>query len=234
MRDDAMRQPGPCARDRALEADIAALLATIPRANAAELAGHLEADVARVQQALIHMDDAGEVIMRCGWYRLSAAARQRGPGAWERLIADGRAAGLLHTGFDAAAVAGRAPAGVHYLATPYSLEVMRAGAWCSNASLQAGLAAADAAARLAAHGVTAISPIAQAALMVQVAGPGRLAPLDQAFWTRWCRPLLQVSGSVIVPDLPGWRRSAGILHEVTHALSANLPVYLEANAMEGS
>lgn len=114
-----------------------------------------------------------------------------------------------------------------YLATPYTRVVQdENGAWCAERSGLAGLEAARWLARLAVLGVSAVSPILQAVEMVGSGVEPDLDPLDEDFWTRWCAPLLQASGGVIVPPLPGWDRSRGVWHEARAALSANQPVYL--------
>ena len=54
-------------------------LAQMPgqRCTAAEIAAGIGADPDAVQAELHAMDDAGEVLMRCGLYRLSEAAKRR-------------------------------------------------------------------------------------------------------------------------------------------------------------
>ena len=47
-------------------------------ASAAEIAEATKADPAAVQATLIEMDDAGDVLMRNGWYRLSERAKGEG------------------------------------------------------------------------------------------------------------------------------------------------------------
>ena len=54
-----------------------AYLRIIPAASAEMMAGDLGLSPREVQDALHQMDDAGDVILRNGWYRLSAAAKQR-------------------------------------------------------------------------------------------------------------------------------------------------------------
>ena len=44
-------------------------------ATATEIAETIDADPAEVQATLIEMDDAGDVLMRNGWYRLSEHAK---------------------------------------------------------------------------------------------------------------------------------------------------------------
>lgn len=151
---------------------------------------------------------------------------------WGALLATELRAGagsLLNTGMGPEEIAARCRGGLHYLATPYSREVVGAEGWCRVRSIEMALRAAEAGARLARHGVTAIAPVVQAAEMVHVARPP-LDPLDDGFWAAWCAPLLAVSSSVIVPELPGWDRSRGIWREVAWALGRNMPVHVEAAA----
>lgn len=111
-----------------------------------------------------------------------------------------------------------------YLATPYSKRVTRGGKWAHDLSLYASAQAAREMSRLARVGITAVSPIVQAAEMVHsevaegVDGKSRLDPLDQDFWERWCRPLLATCCAIVVPDLDGWEQSEGIYHEVMTVL----------------
>lgn len=136
----------------------------------------------------------------------------------------------LVSGMPSAGVAARFRVGLHYLATPYSkLAVDERGAWCPVRSLEAAMAADGWAAKLALEGVTAISPISQAASMVQIVGPDVLDPLDDVFWTRWCAPLLAACASVIVPPIAGWRDSAGIRREMAAARDTNTPIYFIAS-----
>ena len=44
-------------------------------ASAVEIAETIDADPAEVQATLIEMDDAGDVLMRNGWYRMSEHAK---------------------------------------------------------------------------------------------------------------------------------------------------------------
>lgn len=151
---------------------------------------------------------------------------------------------LLTTGCYPATVArlygGRQPV---YLATPYSLECRdMLGAWSYKRSAQCARVAARAAAALLRAGVTAVSPIVQAVAMVHSTGDFRAAhpggvqfeptidPLDDVLFARWCQPILNACGAVVVPDLPGWDRSVGVYAEVRYALAHNTPVYVYADA----
>jgi len=116
--------------------------------------------------------------------------------------------------------------GLVYLATPYTRMVLRDGAWHFALSVEMQVRAERHAARLAALGVTAVSPIALAAGMCHASHA--LDPLDAAFWARWCAPILAAARAVVVPDVPGWHLSDGIRHEVSEALARNLPVHVYA------
>lgn len=117
-----------------------------------------------------------------------------------------------------------------YLATPYSKVVVdAAGQFRPQRSFVAGQRAAVWARRLAVEGVTAVSPIVQAASMVSAHSafePAPLDPLDAVFWGAWCLPLLRASRAVVVPPIPGWRESDGIWHEVRTALHGMRPVFV--------
>lgn len=170
------------------------------------------------------------------------------PDVWGPLLAAAARGDLplVHAGASAArlgaAYAGRQPV---YLATPYSRAVVDGdGVWNAGLNHHLGAQAARYAMDLMQAGVTAISPIAQAATMLQASGDiahqrGRvvwrhrvdpLDPLDAEAWAAWCAPLLSVCEAVVVPDIPGWDASDGIRHEVRMALRCNKPVYLYAGA----
>ena len=105
-----------------------------------------------------------------------------------------------------------------------------AGHWSLAKSALAATRADRHAARLAMRGVTAVSPIVQAASMCHATA--HLDPLDARFWTRWCAPILAASRAVVVPDIPGWSRSEGVWHEVREALGRSLPVHVYARGVE--
>lgn len=135
---------------------------------------------------------------------------------------------LIHFGATPESVA-REARGMVYLATPYSrIAVDGAGRWSRVESMIAAEHAARHAVRLAALGVTAIAPIVQAAAMCHATHA--IDPLDAAFWTRWCAPLLGQSSAVVVPDIRGWDRSEGIWLEAREAVSAGKPVHVYARA----
>lgn len=220
--------------------EVLAYLRMVPRANAAMIAQDCMLDRDEVQAVLHALDDQGEVLHdETGWYALSArAVRERvwaAEPAWRVFSASGALDGeavatLVRMDCSTHDIASRCAAGLHYLATPYSREVVDyEGDWREERSAELGLRAAQAAAALAAQGVTAISPIAQASGMVAMPfGPGgdRLDPLDAAFWDGWCRPLLQRCDSVIVAPIAGWERSRGVWAEVMTALERSKPVFV--------
>jgi hypothetical protein len=65
-----------------LSAQITAYLSIVPGGDAGQIAadmraiGNRDATLSAVQDALHRLDDAGTVIMRNGWYKLSAKARR--------------------------------------------------------------------------------------------------------------------------------------------------------------
>lgn len=116
--------------------------------------------------------------------------------------------------------------GLVYLATPYSKRATDdGGAFCPYGAASAADEATVYAAALAARGVTAISPIVMAHRMCEDGAAG-LDPLDAAFWTRWCAPLLRACRAVVVPPIRGWRESDGVAHEVREARARGIPVFL--------
>jgi hypothetical protein len=130
-----------------------------------------------------------------------------------------------------------------YLATPYSRECLDVlGAWSHDESDRCAHRASVCAAELLALGVTAVSPIALAVGMINATchhgyraarRTPSIDPLDAAMWTRWCQPLLNVCGAVVVPDIPGWDKSAGIWHEVGFAIDRQIPVFIYAGPDHG-
>ncbi|SDW77685.1 DUF1937 family protein [Roseicitreum antarcticum] len=161
---------------------------------------------------------------------------------WPMLFAAGsrhRVSPLLHLGAGVGRVARHAPAGIQYLATPFTKLVRGpGGTYCATAAFDASARAGLHARRLALAGVTAISPIVQAVEICATrpgigAGAGLPDPLDEAFWADWCRPLLWASRSVIVPAIPGWSKSVGVWREVVWALDRNMPVFVYAGGLEG-
>lgn len=137
--------------------------------------------------------------------------------------------GLLHPGATPASVA-RVASGLVYLATPYSLQATdpRNGRWRRDWSDALARAAALEAVALAREGLTAVSPIVQSAAMCNALDG--LDPLDERLWARWCQPMLDAARAVVVPDIPGWRRSLGVWREVIWALEHNMPVHVYGRA----
>lgn len=151
---------------------------------------------------------------------------------WLDPSAPARRAGLLHVGVGAPDVALRVSGGRPvYLATPYTLRATGAdGRLDPYASAAAADDAARAAAALARFGVAAVSPIVLAAAMCD--HDPCLDPLDDAFWTGWCRPLLDACGAVVVPAIDGWADSRGVAHEVAVSLGRMRPVLVAARGVE--
>lgn len=162
--------------------------------------------------------------------------------AWGPVLAAAQQGDLpgLRVGSSPALVAkefgGRQPV---YLATPYSREVTDSlGAWCHERSRGLGRVAARAAEDLRRVGVAAFAPIALSDAMLRSTGAFvaddfsgvRFAltadPLDEVAWGRWCQPFLNVCSALVIPDLPGWDRSAGIWAELRYALHRDLPVFV--------
>ena len=162
--------------------------------------------------------------------------------AWGPILAAARAGDLpdVRIGATVSSVAkefgGRQPV---YLATPYSREAVDdLGAWCYDRSRAMQRAAAHAAAELYRVGVSAFSPIVQSAAMVHATGSfvgddrsgvrfvASIDPLDSSAWSRWCQPFLNTCGAVVIPEIDGWDRSAGIFAEVRYALQRLLPIYI--------
>jgi len=121
-------------------------------------------------------------------------------------------------------VAARCGGRAVYLATPYSREVVVADAWDWGLSMRASVVAAAQIGRLARAGVTAISPIVMATDACHA--DRALDPLDQAFWSAWCMPLLSACGLVYVPPLLGWARSRGVGAEIEWAIAHRVPVLI--------
>lgn len=150
---------------------------------------------------------------------------------WSALAALARAgrAPLVRFGATPETVA-REAAGLVYIATPYSKVAPGPdGLWDYAASYRAMMAARRAWIRLTELGVAAFAPIAVAA--DQCHESLMLDPLDDAFWTRWCAPFLTAARMVVVPDIDGWRESAGIWAELRAAIGCNKPVKVYAEGV---
>lgn len=157
------------------------------------------------------------------------------PFAWASLAGHDRGQRFRMVSFDAAAreLSGYQP--LVYLASPYSkIAVDGDGRWCAGRSADAGVRASMWSARFADAGVTAISPIMLSVDMCALRVPSlrfadmpplRLDPLDAAFWTRWCFPLLISCDAVVVPPIEGRDRSEGVWGEVVTALGASKTVF---------
>lgn len=161
-------------------------------------------------------------------------------------IVDGAAKGQLQgisVGYFAEKVAwAMGCKGQAYVATPYSREsVDGSGLWSFEASLRCARLAALELDALRVAGMSGVSPIVMAHAMVEFTGQRqsighggsvgfvpRIDPLDDKMWMRWCHPIVAASACVVVPDLPGWDRSAGIKAEVRAAIEAGKPVFLYA------
>lgn len=100
---------------------------------------------------------------------------------------------------------------LHYLATPYTAYPYGLE--------NAFLAACRAAACLTDSGVPVYSPVAHwhpISLFMENKPP--------EFWIELNRPYMQTALSLIIVQLPGWDRSAGIFHERTLFEQMNKPV----------
>jgi len=135
--------------------------------------------------------------------------------------------GLLYRGASLDQVADRCPAGMAYLATPYSKVVTEGvtGAWSPWRSEAAAHAASTWVSALADIQITAVSPIVLAVGAVHCGGD-QLDPLDHEFWMAWCAPILSASRAVIIPPINGWDDSLGVWQEAIAALTSNRSVYL--------
>lgn len=142
---------------------------------------------------------------------------------WAALADSAWGGGLLAEGVGLAQAASVLRGSLVYLATPYSREVVEDGRFVPYLSDKMGDEAALWSRRLALQGVTAVSPIVAAVAML---GWGGIDPLDQVFWTNWCRPLLQGCDAVVIPPIPGWDRSQGVWVEALVALRSNRRVLL--------
>lgn len=137
----------------------------------------------------------------------------------------------FHGDVDLDTIAARLDRGLVYLATPYSQEVVDGeGRFQIGRSQIAMDSAAFWQGALALRKVTTVSPIVQSAHMIHVlwamdAGYD-LRPLEHAFWTAWCEPMLDACDAVVVPPIPGRARSRVIMEEIGHALDvAKVPVF---------
>lgn len=152
-----------------------------------------------------------------------------GPIDWPALAGSAEAGVLLHLDVSIEQVASCCRGRLNYLATPYSLQVLdEFGVFSGHLSCLMQMRAARWSRAFAVLGVTAVSPIVQAVDLMMCDHEGAIDPLDDAFWTRWCAPMLAKSEAVIVPPIEGWQESRGVWFECVTALRRAVPVYLLA------
>lgn len=150
---------------------------------------------------------------------------QRPDWDWLRLRYDGT--NLLHLNADLLDVARVSRGRYGYLATPFSGAVV--GATGRYRRAMAEVVAAEAANWClwgALNKLTLLSPVVQSMAMVEADLGRELDPLDRDFWQRWCLPLLQGAGAVVVPPMPGWELSHGVWNECCWALRHNVRVFV--------
>lgn len=51
-------------------------------------------------------------------------------------------------------------------------------------------------------------------------------PTDFTFWQRYCIGMLTKASEFAILDIPGWRESKGVIHELSVARAMQLPVYM--------
>ena len=143
--------------------------------------------------------------------------------------------GLIKWGATPADVAETCKDVMVYVATAYSLRTVdENGKWCPFRSMDLAREAAREVAVLQGLGVSAWSPIVSSAMVcradVGMAARGTvdrlIDPMDADFWEKINAPLLAASQAVVVPDLPGWTASAGVMDEIHTALRRNTRVFL--------
>lgn len=106
------------------------------------------------------------------------------------------------------------PAGIAYLATPYSKFKPDPAA--------AFRAACKIAAHLVCAGIKVYSPIAHTH---PIAVHGALDLLDHAIWLPFDEAMMEASSVLIVAHLEGWNESIGIAHEVKFFEERGRPIY---------
>lgn len=132
-------------------------------------------------------------------------------------------------------VVGRVSGRMAYLATPYTRLVLDDDhCWNSGLSVDVEIRTARWIRHFAIEGATVVSPIVLACAVIHADMEGNIDPLDDRFWSRWCQPILQAAGSVIVPAIEGWDASLGVWREACWALQHNVPVFLVAAGSEYS
>ncbi|MBQ4826580.1 DUF1937 family protein [Leisingera sp. HS039] len=140
---------------------------------------------------------------------------------------------LLHVDCPFLDVVRRTAGRMAYLSTPYTNQVRDDDLqWDYGLSLDVETRTARWARAFAIEGCTVASPIVMACAMLNADVERQLDPLDDAFWARWCQPILSASGSVVVPAMDGWDQSRGVWREACWALQHNMPVYLVAEGSE--
>ena len=140
---------------------------------------------------------------------------------------------LLHVDCPFMDVVQRASGCMAYLATPYTKAVLSDDLqWDCGLSIDVEVRTARWSRAFAIEGVTVVSPILMSCAICHVDIEGGLDPLDDAFWSRWCQPMLSASGAVVIPAMDGWDASVGVWREACWALRNNVPVYLVAKGSE--
>lgn len=103
--------------------------------------------------------------------------------------------------------------GYYYLASPYSKFDMGLGA--------AHIVACQIAARLIRAGYSVYSPIAHTH---PIAVHGEIDPRDHKIWLPVDAPLMNAAIGVFVAQIPGWRESLGVQHELAWFREQKRPV----------
>jgi len=146
---------------------------------------------------------------------------------WAFLASTYGGSGLFRAAVPFGEVIDRCRGRLTYLATPYSkIAVDLDGHFCHMNSGDAARAAANWVTHCGISGVTAISPIVQSVVMINSKFGHDMDPLDDAFWGRWCGPLLKACGAVVIPPIDGWDSSVGVWLEARNALKSNKPVFV--------
>ncbi|MFD1913817.1 DUF1937 family protein [Halodurantibacterium flavum] len=148
---------------------------------------------------------------------------------WQQLTAPAsRWRPLLHVDATRITLSQHCAAGQVYLATPYAEEVRDGqGRWQFAGSVEMQMRAAYVLSVLIPLGIAAVSPVVLGAAAHHALPPAArgAGPDEDAFGTLR-RQMLHASRAVIVPDLPGWRRSSAVRRDVSVALTHNMPVFL--------
>ncbi|MBB5515786.1 hypothetical protein FHS89_001806 [Rubricella aquisinus] len=137
--------------------------------------------------------------------------------------------GVLHVEQSLSETAMQIGSRLAYLATPYTrLVVDVRGQFDRYKSLDVELRTARWSRAFALQGVTVASPILTACSICHADTENAIDPLDDPFWARWCQPMLEACGAIVVPPMEGWAASRGVWREVSWALQHDVPVYLVA------